>query len=255
MPWLREHVRVVLEVMADLGVLLRLEQRLELREARVAIELVGRAGVVVPQRQIGRVARRDGERHADDLRLHVFEAGGLGVEGEQLGGLELLQPVGELRLGGDGFVVARRGRDDLRAIADAGGGRRAGDDRLAAGGGRVRRGALPAGAPPSSCLSSERSSSRVYSARSASTSGGWRLSCSQRHRQRHVGADGRELARQLERRRGRRAGSRPPCRSTLAASATSASSVEYLPSHLAAVFGPTLSMPGMLSELSPTSAR
>ena len=50
-------------------------------------------------------------------------------------GLELAQPVGELRLGGDGFVVARRGRDDLRAVADAGGGRRAGDDRLAAGGG------------------------------------------------------------------------------------------------------------------------
>ncbi len=50
MPWLREHVRVVLEVMAHLGVLFRLEQRLELREARVAIELVGRAGVVVPQR-------------------------------------------------------------------------------------------------------------------------------------------------------------------------------------------------------------
>ena len=47
---IREHVRVVLEVMAHLGVLRGLEQRLELREARVAIELVGRAGVVVPQR-------------------------------------------------------------------------------------------------------------------------------------------------------------------------------------------------------------
>ena len=45
-----EHVRVVLEVVADLGVFRRLEQRLELREARVAIELVGRAGVVVAQR-------------------------------------------------------------------------------------------------------------------------------------------------------------------------------------------------------------
>ena len=40
-----------------------------------------------------------------------------------------------------------------------------------------------------------------------------------------------------------------------AACATSSSSVGHVASHFAAVLGPTLSMPGMLSELSPTRAR
>ena len=45
-----EHVRVVLEMVTDLAVFLRLEQWLELRERRVAVELVGSAGIVVAQR-------------------------------------------------------------------------------------------------------------------------------------------------------------------------------------------------------------
>ena len=91
-----EHVRVVLEVMADLRVLLGFEQRLELREAGLAVELVGRAGVVVAQRQVGRDAGRHRERDADDLGLHVFEAGGFGVEREQRRGRELRDPRVEL---------------------------------------------------------------------------------------------------------------------------------------------------------------
>ena len=39
------------------------------------------------------------------------------------------------------------------------------------------------------------------------------------------------------------------------ACAMSSSSLPYCCSNLAAVLGPTLSMPGMLSEVSPTSAR
>ena len=49
----RQHVRVVLEMMADLAALRILEQRLQCREHLVAIELLGRAGVVVLQRHVG----------------------------------------------------------------------------------------------------------------------------------------------------------------------------------------------------------
>ncbi len=45
-----EHVCVVLQVVADLGMLLGLQQRLEARQAGVAIELVRGAGIVVAQR-------------------------------------------------------------------------------------------------------------------------------------------------------------------------------------------------------------
>jgi hypothetical protein len=47
---IRQHMRVVLEVVADLRVIRGLEQRLQFREAGVAIELVRSAGVVVTQR-------------------------------------------------------------------------------------------------------------------------------------------------------------------------------------------------------------
>jgi hypothetical protein len=68
----REHVRVVLDVMAELGVFLRFEQWLEPGQARFAGELIGRAGVIVPQRQVGGLAGCNGERHTDDFRLHVL---------------------------------------------------------------------------------------------------------------------------------------------------------------------------------------
>ncbi len=41
----------------------------------------------------------------------------------------------------------------------------------------------------------------------------------------------------------------------LSAFCSSVSMLLYVPSHFAAVFGPTFGMPGMLSELSPIKAR
>ena len=82
-----QHVCVVLQVMADLPALRVLEQRLQPRERRRPVELVRRAGVVVRERQVGGLAGLDAERDADDLGFHVVEAGGLGVEGEEVGGL------------------------------------------------------------------------------------------------------------------------------------------------------------------------
>ena len=78
-----EHVRVVLEMVADLAARRILEHRLQRREHALAVQLLGRAGIVVAQRHVGRDAGLDAEGDADDLGLHVVEAGGLGVEGEQ----------------------------------------------------------------------------------------------------------------------------------------------------------------------------
>jgi hypothetical protein len=52
MPPLHQHVRIVLEVMADLRPLHVLEERLDLRERLPDVELLWRAGVVVGERQV-----------------------------------------------------------------------------------------------------------------------------------------------------------------------------------------------------------
>ena len=235
-----EHVRVVLEVVADLGVFLGFEQRLELREARRR----GRAGRA---RRRSRGAAADRPRcpappRTRRRRSRAFMYSRLVVSvsnAKSSAAVELRDPVVELRLGGDGFVDARRRGDD-RAPSLMRRSRARRRRRAAAGGRRVRRGRR-IGRRLAIELLEQRAQleARVQRAQRVDV-GRRRLSSSQRHRQRQVGADGRELARELERARGRRAGFRPPCRSTLAASATSASSVEYWPSHLAAVFGPDL---------------
>ena len=56
----------------------------------------------------GRVARDNAERHADNAAVAVVEAGGLGVEGNQLGCFETLEPLVELGLRGDRRVRAGR---------------------------------------------------------------------------------------------------------------------------------------------------
>ncbi len=81
-----EHVHVEFQMLPELGVRRILQQRPQRLEHARALELRGRAGIVVRQRHIGRMARLDAEGDADDLRAHVVEAGGLGIEREQLGG-------------------------------------------------------------------------------------------------------------------------------------------------------------------------
>ena len=91
-----EHVRVVLEVGAHLGQRGILEQRLERRERGLERQLVGRAGVVVRERDVRGLARRHREAHAHDARGHRVEAGGLGVEGGERGVGDQRQPALQL---------------------------------------------------------------------------------------------------------------------------------------------------------------
>jgi len=90
-----QHMGVVFQVLADLGVLGTFQQRLEAGQHGGAVELVRHAGVAVRERDVDRLAGLDGEGDADDLRLHGVEAGGLGIEGDQLGLFEALEPVAQ----------------------------------------------------------------------------------------------------------------------------------------------------------------
>ncbi len=76
----QKHVRVVFEVVAELRALRIFEERLQGFEHAFPIQLFGRAGIAVTHRHIRGDAGLGGERHADDLRLHVVEARGRGGE-------------------------------------------------------------------------------------------------------------------------------------------------------------------------------
>jgi hypothetical protein len=71
---------VELEMMAELGLRSILEHGLEGCQHLVAIELIRRAGVVVSQRHVRSFTRRHCERHADNLRAHIVQAVGFGIE-------------------------------------------------------------------------------------------------------------------------------------------------------------------------------
>ncbi len=87
-----EHVAVVLDVLAELLLRAVLEPGLELRQHLVARQLGRRVGVVVGHRNVGRLAGLHAEADAHDLRAHLVERGGLGVDRNQLGRLELREP-------------------------------------------------------------------------------------------------------------------------------------------------------------------
>ena len=114
-----EHVRVVLDVLADLGRVRVLEPRPQPRDHLVERQLVGRARVVVAQRHVRGLARLDRERDADDARAHRVERVGLGVERRQRRRVQLRDPGVELLEREDRLVLARQvgrrhdGRDGL----------------------------------------------------------------------------------------------------------------------------------------------
>ena len=100
-----EDVHVVLQVLPDLGVARRFQPGLEPRQYLLESQLRRHAGIAVGHGQVGGLAVGDGEGQADEAGLHRIEAGGLGVEGDQLGGVELLQPGVEVRPVEDRFVA------------------------------------------------------------------------------------------------------------------------------------------------------
>ena len=116
-PVIGEHVHVVLQVLAELGVARRFQPGLQLRQCLVESQLLRHAGVAVGERQVGGLARRHGEGHPDQPRLHRVEAGGFGVEGGEGRGVELLQPGVELRPVEDRFVASAVGAGGLQVCA------------------------------------------------------------------------------------------------------------------------------------------
>src|SRR5665213_1836624 len=100
-----EHVLVVLDILPDLGARCIGEPRRQVGEHAREVELVGRAGVAMRERDVARVAGRHGERQPDDLRLHRVEARRFGVEAHEIGIGDTLHPARVGRLVGDDLVV------------------------------------------------------------------------------------------------------------------------------------------------------
>ncbi len=117
-----EHVAVVLEVLADLGVI-GLEPGLEPRERLVEGQLVRRARVAVRQRDVAGMSGLGAKRNADQPGGQRIKAGGLGVERNRLVPSDAAQPVVQLPWREDGLVGHhRRARCRLGAFACEGAG-------------------------------------------------------------------------------------------------------------------------------------
>ena len=91
-------------MLADLELVRVFQNRLERAQHRVAIQLLRHADVGMGQRDVGRFVGLHRERQAHQLRLLRIDAGGFGVEGNQLGVVQFFQPGIEPRLIEDGFV-------------------------------------------------------------------------------------------------------------------------------------------------------
>ena len=100
-----QHVFVVLEVLPDLFVFRVFKQRLQLFQHRVAVQLLRRAHIIMAQWHVSGLSRLNSKRNADNFGIHVAEAGGFGVEGEQIGIFEFLQPLVQVRLLGNDLIL------------------------------------------------------------------------------------------------------------------------------------------------------
>ncbi len=105
----REDIDVVFRVLAEFGSGRILENRLQRAQHESAVELRRDAGVVVSDRDVARDAEFHREADADDVGAHRIDAGGFGIERDQLGVLQFLQPCIELRGCRDEFVLAGEG--------------------------------------------------------------------------------------------------------------------------------------------------
>ncbi|MNZ45821.1 hypothetical protein D3C78_634850 [compost metagenome] len=104
-----QHVAIVLEVLPHLEAGRIFQQRLELAQHLLFGQLGWSPQIVVAEGNIGRLARLDGERHANHSRLHIVETGSLGVEGKQGRRFQQCQPVVELGLLQNAAVVGLDG--------------------------------------------------------------------------------------------------------------------------------------------------
>jgi hypothetical protein len=119
-----QHVAVILQVVPQLGAFRGLEPGAQALQGLLAIELRLGIRTLVRQGQVPGETGIDAEGEADDACLHVVQAGGLGVEGDECRGLQpfdqgiefgtaahdpVLRPRADVLLGGGcARVVARR---------------------------------------------------------------------------------------------------------------------------------------------------
>ncbi len=92
---LRQHHGVELDVEADLEDARRFQQRLQRRQRVAGLDLVRReagveqagavAGLLVGERDIAGIVRRERQRDAADLGLHRIDRVRLGLDGEMAG--------------------------------------------------------------------------------------------------------------------------------------------------------------------------
>jgi hypothetical protein len=113
-PVIREHVLVVLDVLADLALRRIGKPRFEARKRRIERQLIGRTRIPVRERYVARAPRLDREREADDPRLHRIGARRFRVEHDQLGALDRLDPPLERGFVENRLVVTRNRRRRLR---------------------------------------------------------------------------------------------------------------------------------------------
>ena len=116
-----EDDEVVLDVLADLPDARILEGPAEDGEGFLEGNLVGGAQIVMPEREIERFARLEGEGHPDEPRPRREDIVGLGVDRDHAG---LLDPAGQGFERGrvrDDAVIPGRGRGFLRVLGAQGG--------------------------------------------------------------------------------------------------------------------------------------
>ena len=100
-----QHVHVVFQVLAELGLFGILENRLQRIEHLVAIKLRGSIRTSVADRDVAGFALTDSERETDNLRLHIVETRGLSVEADELCLLQFPDPGVKAFPLEDGLVI------------------------------------------------------------------------------------------------------------------------------------------------------
>ena len=96
---------VVFEVLPKLELGRVFQPWLEPGQRGIEIQLLRRTRRTVSQRQIGRLVSRDTEADADDFRLQRVQAGGFGINGSYLGGIQLGQSLIQLCAGENGHIL------------------------------------------------------------------------------------------------------------------------------------------------------
>jgi hypothetical protein len=100
-----QHVRIVLEMLADFADGRIFQQRLQCRQHVIARQLVGRPHVVVAERYIPSLAGLQSKREPDNICLHVIEAGGFGINAKHARLTKHVQQGSKIRFRGNGVVA------------------------------------------------------------------------------------------------------------------------------------------------------